>query len=96
MLRPLYHFSAFYHLYVFSTFAVRIQQKNSKIEDAGYFCEWKVKSTEKISTGKKLGADKDKMHQNEIEGALIFVNFFDRIFVTKADGSGIVKLQSCR
>ena len=42
-------------------------------------------------TGKKLGNDKDKMHQNEIEGALIFVKSFDRIFVREADGSGIVE-----
>ena len=33
----------------------------------------------------------DKMHQNEIEGALIFVKFFGRIFVTETDGSGIVE-----
>ena len=31
------------------------------------------------------------MHQNEIEGALIFVKSFDRIFVREADGSGIVE-----
>ena len=31
------------------------------------------------------------MHQNEIEGALIFVKFFDRIFVKEADDSGIVE-----
>ena len=48
-------------------------------------------STEKILTGKKLANYKDKMHQNEIEGALIFVKFFDRIFVKEADGSGIVE-----
>ena len=28
------------------------------------------------------------MHQNEIEGALIFVKFLYRIFVKEADGSG--------
>ena len=50
-----------------------------------------VRSTEKILTGNKLGADKDKTHQNEIEGALIFMNFFDRIFVKVVDGSGIVE-----
>ena len=61
---------------VFSTFPIRIQQKNSTIVEA-----WRY--TEKISTGKKLGEDKDKMHQNEIEGALIFVTFFGRIFVIK-------------
>ena len=74
-----------------STFPVRIKQKNSTIEEAGYFCERNVRSTEKISTGKKLGNDKDKMHQNEIEGALIFVKFFHRIYVKEADGSGIVE-----
>ena len=74
---------------MFSTFPVRIQQKNSTIEEAGYFCERNIRSTEKISTVKKLGNYKDKMHQNEIEGALIFVNF-GRIFVKGTDGSGIV------
>ena len=76
---------------MFSTFPVRIQQKNSTIEEAGYFCERNIRSTEKISTVKKLGNYKDKMHQNEIEGALIFVKFFDRIFVKGTDGSRIVK-----
>ena len=81
---------------VFSTFLVRIQQKNNTIKEAGYFCERNVRSTvirstEKILTGNKLGNDKDKMHQNEIEGALIFMKFFDRIFVKVGDGSGIVE-----
>ena len=42
-------------------------------------------------TGKKLGNDKDKMHQNEIEGAFVYEKFFDQIFVKEADGSGIVE-----
>ena len=65
MLRPLYHFAAFYRP-VFSTFPVRIQQKTVyKIEEAGYFCERNFRSTQKISTGKKLGADKDKIEDKD-------------------------------